>query len=168
MERIRKYNQVLLAVFGTLVTVFVLVGGLMLLLEFYQDIFPNTQLGEEGVMVVEDESPDSVLKRFQEVTYLDPVHLDSGLTEFVIPVSQINLEVSENVRGPEAQLGLLDTFESSEFVYLDYYGYFNNFLLYNNKIQTYRVIFDFKVFNQPLDLHKFRKQTSSDFSGGFN
>ena len=74
---------------------------------------------------------------------MDPVQLDSGLAEFIIPVSQINLEVPENVRGTET--ALLDSYESSSVIYMNYYGFFNNFLLYNNEVSTYGVIFDFKV-----------------------
>ena len=166
VEKIKKYNQVLLALFGTLTFIFALIGGLFLLTQLYRDIFPDPQVGEEGVRIIESSDFDldaTQSKKFQEVTYLDPVQLDSGLAELIIPVSQVNLEVPENVRGTET--ALLDSYESSNFIYMNYYGFFNNFLLYNNEVSTYDVIFDFKASLNHWAYLKFKNRRLLIFQG---
>jgi hypothetical protein len=145
LEKIKAYNQILLAIFGSLIVIYVLVGGLFLLTELYHQIFPNRDIGEEGIVVNTSEPGDSMVSiKVQETTFLDPIQLDSGGPLFILPVSQVNLDVPENVINYERE-ALLNPVRSNKFTYRNYYGYFNNFCLYDDNTKKFKIIFDFKA-----------------------
>lgn len=139
IERIKNYNQKLLAVFGTLLGLVAVIGLVFFLYVAISEFFWDTyEYEDEGIL--SHEKVEELLeenKRQQLVTYNDPQLLDTVNMVYLVAVSHRFLDTPEYIDG--GVLGLLNTFEPKSSSKLDYrysqqyYGYFNNMLLYDYK-----------------------------------
>lgn len=154
INKIKNYNQKLLAILGTLIVLLAIVGlisaSYFIIAEIRRDIRYNAQ--EDGIIAGEElEKLQNEKLRKQVVSYDFPKLVDTVNMKYIIPVSHSSLE------NPEAILGLLNM-NSSEVIDIDsryskeYYGAFNNLLVYNfmknevHKILKDRVNFEnFKI-----------------------
>jgi hypothetical protein len=154
IEKVKNYNQKLLAVLGT-------IGGIFLVVALVSFIFiaiqesrrydynePETGiLSEEKIEELQKEN-----KRKQVISYESPILIDTLNLNYIIPVSHKTLNETEDITG------LLNAFTSSDSEILKkkdvrysrrFYGIFNNVILYDGKKGT-----NSKLFNSRLNFEK--------------
>lgn len=138
-----KYNQRILAIIGTtiivILVVFVLFGiGLLIIQMIDSTAGRDTRLKVENI----SEKDSSLIIRSQNITFEQPIQLDTSRAIFIIPVDQVNLDREELIK--KADRTVLN-FSSGGYSYESHYGLHNNFILINNEKGITKQIFDKKV-----------------------
>lgn len=146
MEKLKKYNQKLLAILGTLAVVAAgigvisaLVGGVIVI----SDYLSRGGAQDYGVRVVDtqvQEDGDTVVSRIQAVTFNEPVYLDSNYLRYVVPVGQVDLKEREEV-SYESSYKILNAYSRAR------YGRYNNFVYvdFESKLKT-------KIFHERVSI----------------
>jgi hypothetical protein len=153
IEKLKNYNQKLLALLGTIVVLMAAVGLIMLIFvgitEMAREIRYNRQddgiLSDEKIEELQQEN-----RRKQVISYDFPQLIDTLNSVYIIPVGHKTLNAAEYI--DEEVLGLLDIHGS---VKVDsrysksYYGSFNNLLIYDLKNKSIVTLFDERInFNE--------------------
>lgn len=150
IEKIKNYNQKVLAVLGTIGVIFLTIALLSFItfsildLKRYQDDPIETGiLSDEKIEGLQKEN-----KREQVISYQTPKLIDTLNQVYIIPVSHKFLHEPEEI--DTKILGLLNTsngYESnSDKRYSrSYYGDFNNIIVYNQKSENTKKLFDKRV-----------------------
>jgi hypothetical protein len=157
IEKIKNYNQKLLAILGTIGGICIIIAliSFISLLIKEQNRFdynePETGiLSEEKIEKLQKEN-----KREQVISYETPILIDTLNLKYLIPISHKTLNEKEDI----GLNGLLNAYtgggsESEEFIKKDeryskrFYGEFNNIIIYNaikgtnNKLFNSRINFD--------------------------
>ena len=152
IEKIKNYNQKVLAILGTLAIVLVIVitigiGGIAIS-EFTR--LYNYEKVEEGILSDEKiEKLQKENKRKQVISYQSPKLIDTLNSVYIIPVSHKNLDEAEETE-PLNLIKTSDNYKSSDIRYSSQlYGAYNNLIIYNQKNDTTYKLFDKRVnFNQ--------------------
>lgn len=152
IEKVKSYNQKVLAGLGTLVVLFGIVGLIAVAHEVIEDIKRDRYYENEVKGILSDEEIEELQKKFQRqqlVNYKEFILLDTVQHLYMIPVGQ------KDLKNPEASeyglLGLLDIESSYEYELQDgrytgsHYGDYNNLLIYDEKGNTQKKLFDFRV-----------------------
>jgi hypothetical protein len=145
IEKVKNYNQKLLAVFGTLAVVFVAGAMLISLAVFISDIWPGGRNIQDGLLSDEQAAGlQQENKRKQIVSYGMPDLIDTVNLVYIVPVAAQTLERPEGTV-PEA----LDLYPSSSFGKTERYYYssprFTNLLVYDSKNETAEQLFSQRV-----------------------
>ncbi|MGV3541263.1 MAG: hypothetical protein ACO1OQ_15715 [Rufibacter sp.] len=148
MDKLTRYNQKLLAVFGTILIIGASLAILIGLGFFLYSIFQKGTDIEAGVQLQNTNVPaDAPTVRTQQISFGDPVQVDSAKAMYLIPVGQVNLEVKEKIykrRGIGSSSNFEGGYEKDG--YIDSYdGIFNNFILYEHVGNTRTRLFSNKV-----------------------
>ena len=150
IEKIKNYNQKLLAVFGTVLVLFVIVGLLFAISIAVNELtlFNNYNDNEEGIL--SDEKIEELQKenKYQQlISYEMPRLIDTLNLIYVIPVSHKSFD--NPIFVDDGVLGLMDTFgsvdKSDRRYSSDIYGYFNNILIYDLKKDSVESLFTERV-----------------------
>jgi len=145
MDKLKRYNQKLLAIIGTTIIVLAAVLLIIGLFALIVSIIDSNRDGDTGIQIrnnpIQNDS-DSTFVRTQQITFQDIVSLDTNGFNFLIPVGQVNLENPEKLK---IRSGSGFEFSSSKFYYDSYYGLYNNFILFEYPINKKTKIFDQKV-----------------------
>jgi hypothetical protein len=152
IEKVKNYNQKLLAVLGTIGGIFLvvaLVSFISIVIQEhrrYEYNEPETGiLSEEKIEKLQKEN-----KREQVISYETPILIDTLKSKYIIPVSHKTLGEKEEINN----LGLLNAFsgsESEEYIKKDerysrrYYGEFNNIIVFDENKGTYKKLFDNRI-----------------------
>ncbi|WP_271407338.1 hypothetical protein [Tenacibaculum soleae] len=147
IEKVKNYNQKILAILGTLAIILIIVsilgiGGIAIseLLRFNNDDDIETGiLSDEKIEELQKEN-----KREQVISYENPKLIDTLNSVYIIPVSHKNLNEAENING------LLSirkgSYESEDSRYSRrFYGSYNNLIIYNQKNEITKKLFDKRV-----------------------
>jgi len=146
IEKIKDYNQKILAILGTSAIVLVIVsiigiGGIVLseFLRYYSDDIETGILSDEKIEELQKEN-----KREQIISYQNPKLIDTLNSIYIIPVSHKNLNEAENING------LLNArkrnYEPEDNRYSRrLYGSYNNLIIYNQKSESAKKLFDKRV-----------------------
>jgi len=147
IEKVKNYNQKILAILGTLAIVLIIVsilgiGGIAIseLLRFNNDDDIETGiLSDEKIEELQKEN-----KREQVISYENPKLIDTLNSVYIIPVSHKNLNEAENING------LLSirkgSYESEDSRYSRrFYGSYNNLIIYNQKNEITKKLFNKRV-----------------------
>jgi len=151
IEKIKNYNQKLLAVLGSIAVLFGIIGLLMMVFFFIQDLTRSSRYNnpDEGILSEEKiEELQKENKRKQLISFETPRLVDSLNLVYVIPVSHKTLESEESIIEHEDKvMGLLDTrsYKFNKRASRHYYGDFNNLLIYDYKNQTTDKLFANRV-----------------------
>jgi hypothetical protein len=154
VDNIRDYNQKMLAVLGTVVVIISIVG-LFFTMKFvvteisesFRDTGPDDGiLSNERIEELQRES-----KREQLISYNSPTLVDSTDLIYMIPVSHKSLENAEMIN--QEVMGLFDLYEPKNYgaevidvrYSRQYYGDFNNLLIYDYKNQNVKKLFSKRV-----------------------
>lgn len=136
IEKVKNYNQKLLAVLGTIGAIFLVVA----LVSFISIVIQehrryNYNEPETGILSEEKiEKLQKENKREQVISYETPILIDTLNLKYIIPVSHKTLDEKEDISG------LLNAFSGSrsdEFKKTDeryskrFYGQFNNIIVFN-------------------------------------
>lgn len=153
MEKIKKYNQILLALAGTIGVLFLAGAAIVALFEVSKHWFRNNNNNQSGVKIeiptdtISNSAMDAL--KFQEISYLAPVQLDSGIDEYLIPIGQVNLEKPEALSDPIPSEGEPISLSNPRLYKKSYYnrsyGIYNNFIIHKHKRESQTKVFDQKV-----------------------
>jgi len=150
IEKIKNYNQKLLAILGTITIIFAFVGLITFITisiseyrRFNYDDDETGILSEEKIIELQNNN-----KREQVISYNTPRLIDTLNQVYIIPISHKSLNEPEEIGSKT--LNLLNA--SGNFEYegdlrysSDYYGNFNNILVYNQKTENVTKLFDKRV-----------------------
>lgn len=147
IEKIETYNQKILAILGTLAIVLVIVsilgiGGIAISELIWSNSYDDTETGILSDEKIEELQKEN--KREQVISYETPKLVDTLNSVYMIPVSHINLNEVENING------LLSirkgSYESEDIRYSrQFYGSYNNLIIYNQKNEITKKLFDKRV-----------------------
>lgn len=164
IEKIKNYNQKLLAVFGTIAVLFLIVGFVAFLSLFIREArWNNYDTVEDGILSDEKiEKLQEENKREQVISYQTPRLVDTLNTIYIIPVSHKTLKEEEDIDIS----GLLSARSAAYGSYKeDYgerysrniYGDYNNLIVYNKKENTTH-----KLLNNRANFKDFREEHFND------
>jgi hypothetical protein len=152
IEKVKNYNQKLLAILGTISGIFLvvaLISFVSLIIQEHRGYdYNETETGilsEEKIEKLQKEN-----KREQIISYDTPILIDTLKSKYIIPVSHKTLGEKEEINN----LGLLNGFtgsESEEYIKKDerysrrYYGEFNNIIVFNENKGTNKKLFDNRI-----------------------
>lgn len=149
IERIKNYNQRMLAIFSTLIVIISSIGLIVLIWTIVNELLPSKVRKTENVLMsderVEQLAQDNL--RQQIISYDFPRLVDTTKLIYLIPVTIRTLDEPEpNEYGV---LGLMDTYDSRKSLISNkhsFYGTFINLILYDNlnnksqKIVNHRMV----------------------------
>lgn len=147
--KIEKYNQRLLAVLGTVGVIFLIVALIAFISITIMEHRRFNDDNETGILSDEKiEELQKENKREQVISYETPKLIDTLNSIYIIPVSHKTLNEQEEINGllnmASSSYKQVDSRYSSQ-----YYGAFNNLIIYNSKDGTSKKLFDKRVnFNQ--------------------
>lgn len=155
IEKIKNYNQKLLAIFGTILILFSIVAFVFFIiisisefLSFNNDDVETGILSDEKIEELQKENKRKQIISFENAQLVDTLNL-----VYYIPVSHKTLNKPEEI--DEEILGLLDA-KISKSNYdkrysRQFYGSFNNLIIYDYKLKSIKKLFkdriNFKVIN---------------------
>jgi hypothetical protein len=157
LERIKNYNQRLLAILGTIVLIIAVFGLIFIsyftIVEISRDVDYRQDegvLSEEKVETLQEEN-----KRLQVVSYGLPHLVDSLNLVYAIPVGHKTLNQPEDI--DENINGLLNSYDSDSYKKKKYdgwyssgnYGSYNNLILFDARTNKIKKLLDGRInFNQ--------------------
>lgn len=150
MEKIRKYNQYLLASLGTLLLIglagMLLIGAIELL-ESLSYRWQRDNSGNDAV-ILEPAEKDTPSQRNQTLSFEQPLLIDSAKHYYLIPVTQFNLKNPEPLTEDKVSAERATQASYKEVRY-NYYNYnqkrYNNLLFYKQQEAQKVPVFDLKV-----------------------
>lgn len=170
IEKIKNYNQKLLAILGTLAIILVTlsilgVGGMVISEYLRYESYEDTDTG-----ILSDEKIDELQKenkRKQVISYQTPQLIDTLNSIYIIPVSHKNLNEAEDISGilnikkkPGRNYG-----SSDSRYYRQYYGAYNNLIIYNEKNDSTSQLFSKRVNFNNIDIKHFSDEILLLFNG---
>ena len=145
--KIEKYNQRLLAVLGTVGVIFLIVALIafisITIMEHrrFDDDIETGILSDEKIEELQKEN-----KREQVISYENPRLIDTLNSIYIIPVSHKTLNEQEDISGLLNLTKSTSNYEMGDNRYSSqYYGAFNNVIVYNSKEGTNNKLFDKRV-----------------------
>ena len=142
IEKIKNYNQKLLAILGSIAIIFALIG-LVMFISFVIDEYRSNNYNDDTGILSEDkiEKLQKENKREQVISYRTPKLIDTINQLYIIPVSHKSLNESEEI--DDKVLGLMNASgdfqnESDQRYSRRYYGDFNNILVYDQKNRKHK------------------------------
>ncbi|QHI37145.1 hypothetical protein IMCC3317_25230 [Kordia antarctica] len=150
MEKLKKYNQKLLAVLGTLTVIFliVLLIGFISMLIMESQRYSHYDSQDDGILSEEKiEELQKENKREQVISYETPRLVDTLQQLYIIPVSQKSLEEQEDLNSGLLNMYSADSYkEKTDLRYSkSYYGNYNNILVLDEKTGNTQKLFTERV-----------------------
>jgi len=163
IEKIKNYNQKLLAVLGTIAAIFLLIGlisfiptALYEFNRFDDDDMETGILSEEKIEALQKEN-----KREQIISYRTPKLIDTINGIYIIPVGHKNLNQPESITKEIS--GLLNAsgdFNKEDYRYSGrYYGNYNNVLVFDEKTNSVKKLFAQRVNFSGIQTEYFEDET---------
>jgi hypothetical protein len=149
IDKIKNYNQKLLAVLGTVVVLMAIVGLISISVFAIDEIMRSFRNNNQDDGILSDEMIEELQKenkRQQLISYETPRLVDTLNLVYIIPVSHKTLNSAEFI--DEEVLGLLDmhgSYKSDKRYSRQYYGDFNNLLVYDYKKHSINKLFNERI-----------------------
>jgi hypothetical protein len=151
IEKIKNYNQKLLAILGTLGALFLviaLIAFISIIIKEHRDYSSYNDV-ETGILSDEKiEKLQQENKRLQVISYETPKLIDTLKSVYIIPVSHKMLNQKEDINGVlNGFVGASgEHYASSDNRYSNgFYGAYNNVIIYNQNNQINKKLFDKRV-----------------------
>ena len=151
IEKIKNYNQKLLAILGTLGALFLviaLIAFISIIIKEHRDYSSYNDV-ETGILSDEKiEKLQKENKRLQVISYETPKLIDTLKSVYIIPVSHKMLNQKEDINGVlNGFVGASgEHYASSDNRYSNgFYGAYNNVIIYNQNNQINKKLFDKRV-----------------------
>ncbi len=149
IDKVKNYNQKLLAVLGTIGAIFLVVALIAFISIVIQE-HRRSSYNDPETGILSDEKIEKLQKenkREQVISYETPKLIDTLNSIYIIPVSHKTLNEKENING------LLNAYSYSEEFYEKpdsrysggFYGAFNNVIVYNPNNGNNKKLFDERV-----------------------
>lgn len=145
MSSINRYNQVLLAIIGTVALIFLVAGGITTIVSFYQHSSWGNEYEELSLMSnekVEELVKDSLRKEF--ISFSSMLLIDSIDGKYLLPVDQAHLIDGEFLNDDEL-LGLTNIFRKGDKTYYSRVNNYNNLLIWDKKSNGISTLFEYRV-----------------------
>ena len=148
MEKIKKYNQVILAIGGTVALLFLIGASLFALVESLSYYSWDDDDAYDATTIVAEEVTDSLVAneylRTQIITLRNFKLLDSAAALYVLPVGQKNLGEAEDI--DESLLGLVNVYGRRKSYSRSSGGVsYNNLVVFDAHLTTPQMLFQDKV-----------------------
>lgn len=158
IEKIKKYNQILLAIGGTVAVLFCIFGLVLFMVEEGQYFFHSNNNQPSGIIATEEVEQlveDSIRK--QVISFTNLTLLDSATQLYLLPVTQANLMQDENLDG---LLGLTNSSRGwrGKKGYYNSRNLFNNFVIYSSLNQQSSIVFKERVSISAYQLYEKNNQ----------
>lgn len=157
MDKLKKYNQIILAIAGTIGLIILLVIGAFAIIELSASYLRSSNNDYNGILAIEETNQllqDSLRKQIISFNKIQVV--DSVAQIYLLPVTQANLADAESTNGV---LGLLDS-KSTGKSYERFYGnIYNNLIIYDLTNATTKMVFDKRISIEDFIIHKNNKDT---------
>ena len=154
INRIKNYNQVILAIAGTIGVILLIIAGIFALEEVTRSVFSSTNRSNQGILAIEETNElnkDSLRKQIISFNKIEVV--DSINQIFVIPVTQANLAAAET---SGELLGLMNTKSIGR--YEKFYGnIYNNLVLYDKLKGESEIIFNERISIEDFIIHEYKQ-----------
>lgn len=150
INKIRNYNQILLAIAGSIGVLMLFISGIFLIAELADDLFRDND-DYRGILAIDE--TDRLLRdtlRKQIVTFDKIEIIDSLEQTYILPVTQANLADAESAND---MIGLMNTFgKGSNYRYHTYV--YNNLIVYNSTSDISEILFEERVCIQNYLIHE--------------
>lgn len=149
MEKIKNYNQIILAIAGTVGVVLLMALLVMTVEDFFSDFFISSDDSTSGILAIEETNQlneDSLRKQIISFNRIQVV--DSLNQTYILPVTQANLADAESTG---QMMGLLNTTKGSYRKYDKFYGNIYNNLMIHNALSGESI----KVFDHRISIENF-------------
>lgn len=151
IDKIRNYNQILLAVAGTLGIVFLCIAAFFALESMSRTFFRNNNQANNGILATEETNQllqDSLRK---QIISFDHIRIIDSINQtYLLPVTQANLTNAESTNHSFGALN--NKFTGS---YEKHYGnIYNNLILYKSNKAESKLIFDRRTSIQNFIIHE--------------
>ena len=149
IEKIKNYNQKLLAILGTVVILIAIVGLISITYFAITEISNSYRYNNQDDGILSDEKIEELQqenKRQQLISYEMPRLVDTLNLVYIIPISHKTLNSAEFIDGEV--LGLMNTrgsYKVDSRYSKQYYGDFNNLLIYDFKNDNIKKLFADRV-----------------------
>ena len=149
IDKIKNYNQKLLAVLMTVVVLMAIVGLILISVFAIDEIRRSLRNNNQDDGILSDEKIEELQKknkRQQLISYETPRLVDTLNLVYIIPVSHKTLNNAEYI--DEEVLGLMDmrgSYKSDKRYSRKYYGDFNNLLIYDYKKHSVNKLFTDRI-----------------------
>ena len=149
IEKIKNYNQKLLATLGTILVLIAIVGLILITYSTITDISSSYRFKNQNDGILSDEKIEELQKenkRQQVISYEIPRLVDTLNLVYIIPVSHKTLNSAEFI--DEEILGLMNTrgnYKIDSRYSKQYYGDYNNLLIYDFKNDNIEKLFNDRV-----------------------
>lgn len=161
IEKIKNFNQIILAIAGVLGVILLLVFLVMTIAELFGDLNRNTTITNSLISEEKVEQLNQENLRLQIVSYQSPKLIDTANVVYIIPVSVSTLSKPETVVEVASgeSLALLDVYGSmpqkgvSRENYFE--GLFTNLIVYQPTINKTTVLFNERIMLTGLSAFKF-------------
>lgn len=167
INKIRDFNQKILAVFGILAIILIAIIIIWAITEYIQSYFGNDYVNPE---IVSNEKAQENLDnniRTHQVSFEELRLADTINNIYLIPVSQSALKLEEFIskkdKMSEGTLGLMNTFGGySDF----YYGYqsYNNILIFDANKNTIQKLFDKRISINRISIEQIKGKSYALFA----
>lgn len=162
IDKVKNYNQKLLAVLGTIGAIFLVVALISFISIVIQE-HRRSSYNDPETGILSDEKIEKLQKenkREQVISYETPKLIDTLNSIYIIPVSHKTLNEKENING------LLNAYSYSEEFYKKpdsrysggFYGAFNNVIIYNPNNGNNKKLFDERVNFNDIKTEYFDKE----------
>lgn len=162
IEKVKNYNQKLLAVLGTIGALLLLVALIALISEVIRDYrWSNNDDVEIGILSDEKiEELQKENKREQVISYETPKLVDTLNSIYIIPVSHKKLNEAEDINGLlSVKRTSRSSYESSDNRYSrQFYGAYNNLIIYNQQNDSTNKLFNKRVNFNNIDTEYFSNE----------
>lgn len=166
MDKIKNYNQKILAILGTVLLAAGIIGLIMLVIIVSTTLFPksqsttNTLLSDDKAIELKKDS-----LRQQIISYQSPKLVDTLNLVYLIPVDVKTLEKSEKsdrevFSGSGEKRVLYEVSTEHEF-----YGSFNNLIVYDYKNNLAQKVCDYRIIGTDLTVKYFGDEIIIVFTG---
>jgi len=145
IEKIKNYNQKLLAILGTILVLIAIVGLILFTYAIITDISSSYRFNNQNDGILSDEKIEELQKenkRKQLISYETPSLIDTLNLIYMIPVSHKTLnsaELIDNFIGSHASYDIDNRYSSQ------YYGDYNNLLIYDYKNHNIKKLFTDRI-----------------------
>lgn len=163
IEKIKNYNQKLLAVLGTIGAIF-LIAAFIAFITISIEEYSRSKNYDNNIAtgILSDEKIEKLQKenkREQVISYEIPKLIDTLNSVYIIPVSHKTLNEKEDINGLLNAYYYSDSFEPSDSRYSDgFYGAFNNVVVYNSNDGTNKKLFEKRVNFNDIKTEYFDKE----------
>ena len=159
IEKIKNYNQKLLAILGTVLLLISIVGLISIIYFAITEINRSYRYNNQDVGILSDEKIEELQqenKKQQLISYEIPRLVDTLNLVYIIPVSHKTLNSAEFI--DKDVLGLMNTHRSKKIdsrYSKQYFGDFNNLLIYDYKSDNIERLFEDRVNFENIQIEYF-------------